>query len=142
MTALNCLFCRIVRGEIPAVRIFEDDATLAFLDINPIVKGHTLVIPKAHFDPLMNTPDDVLARVIRTVRLVARAHVAGLRAEGVNLHQSNGSPAGQVIPHLHFHVIPRFAHDGHHWNWQAKHYDGPTEMQTWAARLIPHCKDA
>jgi len=141
MTNPHCLFCKIVRGEIPAVRLFEDDVTLAFLDIGPIIKGHTLVIPKLHYDPLMTTPDEVLARVMRTVRRIACALVAGLGADGINLHQSNGAAAGQVIPHLHIHVIPRFANDGHHWNWQAKRYTSPAEMEALAARVIPHLKD-
>ncbi len=125
----GCIFCKIARGEIPSTRVYEDADTLAFLDIGPLVKGHTLVIPKAHHDPLMNTPDDVLAKMIATAKRVARAQVAGLKADGVNLHQSNGAVAGQVVPHIHIHVIPRFASDGHRWNWAARKYDSPAQMQ-------------
>jgi len=135
MTPSDCLFCKIAAGTVPAVRIFETDRVLAFLDIGPLIKGHTLVIPKAHYDPLMDTPNEVLADVMAVVRTVARAQVAGLKADGVNITQANGACAGQVIPHLHVHVIPRFAGDGHHWNWNAGRYDGPDEMTALAERI-------
>lgn len=132
-----CLFCRIVRGEIPSTRVYENDLVLAFLDIGPVVKGHTLVIPKAHYDPITDTPDDVLAGVMAVVKRIARAQVDALGADGVNIHQSNGAVAGQVIPHVHFHVIPRYKDDGHSWNWRALNYQGPDEMESLAARLRP-----
>ncbi len=131
----DCIFCKIVAGQIPCTRVYEDDAVLAFMDIGPIVKGHTLVIPKAHHDPLTAVPSDLLARVIEVVRRVAAAQVAGLKADGVNVHQSNGAVAGQVVPHVHFHVIPRFADDGHRWNWKAGRYDDPAEPAALAERI-------
>lgn len=131
----DCLFCRLAAGQVPAVKICEDDETLAFMDIGPIVKGHVLVIPKRHYDPLMQTPDEVLARVIATVRRVAEALRRGLQADGVNVFQANGATAGQVVPHLHFHVIPRFRNDGHRWNWAAGKYAGPDEMRALAGRI-------
>jgi histidine triad (HIT) family protein len=131
----GCIFCRIVAGTIPSTRVYEDDQAIAFLDIGPIVKGHTLVIPRAHVDPLDAVPPDLLARLIAVVQRVARAQVAGLKADGVNVHQSNGACAGQAIPHVHFHVIPRFHGDGHQWNWCAGRYAGPPEMAETAARI-------
>ena len=131
----SCIFCRLVRGEIPSTRIYEDEHVLAFLDIGPIIKGHTLVIPKAHHDPLTALPADLLARVMQVVQRVAAAQLSGLGADGVNVHQSNGAAAGQVVPHVHFHVIPRFADDGHRWNWAARKYDSPDEMKALAGRL-------
>jgi histidine triad (HIT) family protein len=128
----DCIFCKIVAGEIPALRVYENEHVLAFMDIGPVVKGHTLVIPKAHHDPLADTPDDVLARVIR---LVARAQQAGLGSDGVNIHQANGAAAGQVVPHLHFHVVPRFKHDGHHWNWTPHPYADLSEAAALADRI-------
>ena len=103
----NCIFCKIVAGQIPSIKIYEDADVLAFMDIGPIVKGHALVIPKAHYNPLAATPDDVLAKVIAVVRRVAQALQDGLGADGVNVHQANGAAAGQVVPHVHFHVIPK-----------------------------------
>ena len=131
----DCLSCKIVAGEIPAIKVFENDQVLAFMDIGPIVKGHVLVIPKAHHNPLSQTPDDVLAQVIAGVRRVAQAQQEGLGAHGVNIHQANGAAAGQVVPHLHFHVIPRFKHDGHHWNWTAHPYADLAEAAALAERI-------
>ena len=132
----DCIFCKIVAGEIPAVKIYEDSRVLAFMDIGPIIKGHALVIPKAHYNPLMETPDDVLAYLIAVVRKIARAQVDGLQADGVNVTQANGRCAGQVVPHIHFHVIPRFDKDGHHWNWDPKRYENPEEMKHYAERIV------
>ena len=131
----DCIFCKIVAGEIPSTRVYEDDDILAFMDIGPVIKGHTLVIPKAHFDPITDTPADVLQNVIAVVQKVARAQGAGLGADGINVTQANGRVAGQVVPHVHFHVIPRFEGDGHRWNWAAKAYDSPEETASFASRI-------
>ncbi len=131
----SCIFCKIVAGEIPAIRVFEDSDVLAFMDIGPLVRGHTLVIPKAHHNLISETPDVVLAKVIAVVRRVAQAQREGLGAEGVNIHQANGSAAGQVVPHLHFHVVPRFQHDGHHWNWTPHPYADLSEAAALANRI-------
>lgn len=101
-----CVFCRIVRGELPSTKVYEDDDVLAFLDIAPIAKGHTLVIPKRHFDPITALPVDLLSKVMTAVQRVAKSHLTELKADGVKVTQSNGAAAGQVVPHVHFHVIP------------------------------------
>jgi histidine triad (HIT) family protein len=131
----DCIFCKIVAGEIPAIKVYENEHVLAFMDIGPIVKGHALVIPKAHHNPLADTPDEVLAPVMSAVRLVAKAMQEGLGADGINIHQANGEAAGQVVPHLHFHVIPRFKHDGHHWNWTPHPYADLSEAAALADRI-------
>jgi histidine triad (HIT) family protein len=131
----DCIFCKIVAGEIPSTRVYEDDEVLAFMDIGPLVKGHTLVIPRAHHDPLIATPEPLLARLIGVVRRVAAAQVKGLGAEGVNVTQANGACAGQVVPHIHFHVIPRYRDDGYSFNWKAGRYDSPEEMDGVADRI-------
>jgi len=131
----ECIFCRIAAGEIPSVRVFEDDDTLAFLDIAPIIRGHTLVIPRAHYDPLTAVPSALLARLVATVQRVAAAQLRGLGADGVNIHQANGAAAGQVVPHVHFHVIPRFCDDGHRWNWAAGACPTPAEMSAVAEKI-------
>lgn len=130
----NCIFCRIVRGELPSEKLYEDNDVLAFMDIGPLVKGHALVIPKAHFDPLTAVPTPLLGRLMSVVQRVARGMVNGLHAEGYNVHQSNGACAGQVVPHVHFHVVPRFAGDGHSWNWKPKGYESG-EMSALAAKI-------
>ena len=131
----NCIFCRIVNGDLPSTKIYEDADTLAFMDIGPVIKGHALVIPKQHYDPITKTPLDVLAQLISVVRKIAQAQMNGLKAEGVNVMNANGTVAGQQVPHLHFHVVPRFKTDGHHWNWAAKKYDSREEMQTFAEEI-------
>lgn len=131
----DCIFCKIVAGEIPASKVYEDDDILAFMDIGPIVKGHTLVIPKAHHDPITAIPQDLLAKVVAIVQKTVQAQYSGLAAEGVNVHQCNGSAAGQVVPHLHFHVIPRYSDDGHSWNWQPKQYENQEEMENLATKI-------
>ena len=130
----SCIFCRIVAGEIPSIRVYEDADVLAFMDIGPLVKGHTLVIPKTHHNLISETPDEVLAKVIAVVRRIAQAQKDGLGADGVNIHQANGAAAGQVVPHLHFHVVPRFDHDGHHWNWTPHPYADLSEAAALARR--------
>lgn len=129
------IFEKIVEREIPATVVYEDEDTLAFMDIGPIIKGHVLVIPKTCYDPITETPDAVLAKLISVSKKIAAAQVNELGADGVNIIQNNGSAAGQEVPHLHFHVIPRFKDDGHHWNWDAKHYDSPAEMEALAEKI-------
>lgn len=131
----TCIFCKIVGGQIPSTRIFEDEHTLAFMDIRPVVKGHALVIPKIHCESLRDAPPEALSRTILTAQKVARAQLNGLSAEGVNIFHATGAAAGQVVPHLHLHVVPRFTTDGHHWNWKTVNYNNPDEMTEWAARI-------
>ena len=131
----DCIFCRIVAGQLPSCRIYEDESVMAFLDIAPLIKGHTLVIPKQHVDLFMDAPADIMKPLFHAVQRVARAMLHGLKADGVNIHQANGKAAGQVVPHLHVHVVPRFLNDGHAWNWHPKKYDDQTESLEMATRI-------
>ena len=126
----DCVFCKIVRGELPAAKIYEDGDTLVFMDIGPIVKGHLLVVPRVHYAHLLETPPEVLAKLIAVVQKIATAQKKALQADGINIVQSNGRSAGQVVDHIHFHVIPRFISDGHHWNWKPQKYADTGEMQS------------
>jgi histidine triad (HIT) family protein len=108
----DCIFCRIVAGEMPCHRIFENDAVLAFLDINPTARGHVLVIPKEHAPDLASAEAEPLREVMAVLPRIAAAAVEGVGAEGFNVLQSNGRCAGQVVPHVHFHVVPRVPDDG------------------------------
>ena len=125
----TCIFCNIVAGDLPCTKVYEDSESIAIMDISPIIKGHTLVIPKDHYDLITETPDAVLQHLVTIVRKIAAAQTKGLRAPGVNVTQANGVSAGQVVPHIHFHVIPRFDDDGHSWNWHADEYGSPDEME-------------
>ena len=104
----NCVFCAIAAGEIPAFKVYEDELVLAYLDINPFSKGHTLVIPKAHTEGLLDTPDETLAAVVARVKKVAAHLKSALGCDGFNILQNNGEAAGQTVRHVHFHIVPRF----------------------------------
>lgn len=105
---MTSIFSRIVRGEIPSARVFEDDETLAFMDINPFSRGHTLVICKQEYPRLLDVPSDLVAAVARTTQRVARAVVASLQPDGFNVLQNDGAAAGQVVFHYHVHIIPQW----------------------------------
>jgi len=108
----NNPFARILRGELPAHKVWEDERTLAFLDLMPQTRGHTLVIPKAEAEDIFSLEPDLLAATVMVARNVALAVKAAFQPEGVMLGQLNGAAAGQTVFHLHFHVIPRYEPGG------------------------------
>ena len=108
----QCLFCKILKGEIPSIKVYEDDGLLAFMDINPATRGHCLLIPKAHHKDVMAMPEDLLKDLIIAAQGLAGASLTALGADGVNLLQSNGLAANQIIPHFHLHIMPRWTNDG------------------------------
>ncbi|QDS71342.1 hypothetical protein FKW77_002233 [Venturia effusa] len=101
--AATCIFCKIIKGEIPSMKLFESDKTLAFLDIQPLSRGHSLVIPKHHGAKLTDIPDDQLTEILQVTKKIARA--AG--CEDFNVLQNNGRAAHQMVDHVHFHMIPK-----------------------------------
>ena len=116
----DCVFCKIVAGEIPSFKLFEDEATLAFMDINPANEGHALVIPKEHAPDLYAVSDETLARTSATAKRVAAALARTLNPDGLNLVQCNGAAAAQSVMHFHVHVLPRVTDDGLAMNWGLK----------------------
>jgi len=108
----GCIFCKIVAGELPSEKVYEDDTVLAFLDIMPTARGHILVIPKQHYADLSSTPTAVLRDLVAVLPRLARGAVEATGAEGFNVLQSNGPCAGQCVFHIHFHIVPRRAGDG------------------------------
>ncbi|HWP73740.1 MAG TPA: HIT family protein, partial [Methylomirabilota bacterium] len=108
----DCVFCKIRDGQIPSLKIFEDDRTLAFMDINPVSHGHCLVIPKAHAASLFEAEVEDLQATIAAAQQVARAIREALAPDGLNMLQANGAAAFQSVPHFHLHLIPRWANDG------------------------------
>ena len=121
----DCIFCRIVAGKIPAVKIYEDDLVFAFLDIGPINFGHALVIPKEHHESVSTVPEATAGRMMRVGSRIGIALKRALNYDGYNLHLADGAAAGQVVMHAHLHVVPRGVEDGFHWNWrQLKYPDG------------------
>jgi len=105
----DCLFCKIIKGEELCKKIYEDEHTLAFLDVSPATKGHTLVVPKKHVENLLGADTATLQATISTVQKIAKALTT--YSEGVNVVQNNKKAAGQIIFHMHFHVIPRYKED-------------------------------
>lgn len=105
---MNCIFCAIAAGEIPSFKVYEDELVLAYLDINPFTRGHTLVIPKVHSSGLLDTSDETLAAMIVRVKKIAAHLKEKLGADGFNILQNNGEAAGQTVHHLHFHIVPRY----------------------------------
>ncbi len=108
----QCIFCKIIAGELPSSKVYEDEHVVAFLDIHPVAPGHTLVVPKTHCDDLIGCDPTAAAHMIQAAQKVASAVVKATGAEGFNLGVNNGRAAGQVIFHLHMHVIPRYSQDG------------------------------
>ena len=103
----DCIFCAIAAGEIPCFKIYEDDMTLAYLDINPFSEGHALVIPKIHAADISEIEEDALAALILRVKKVASHLKEALPCDGFNILQNNGEAAGQTVRHIHFHIVPR-----------------------------------
>ncbi len=131
---MDCLFCRIIAGDIPAYKVYEDEQVLAFLDINPVNPGHTLVIPKTHFANFADTPVDVICQLMAVIKKITPAILNGVGASAFNLGLNNGQVAGQVIEHVHFHITPRFPQDGH------QLFKGQTYAQGEAERVLEQIK--
>jgi histidine triad (HIT) family protein len=113
----DCIFCRIIRGEVPSFRVFEDDRTLAFMDIHPVNPGHALVVPKVHAETIFTLEDLSLTATVRVAQRVARAVQKAFRPDGLNIVQANGPGAAQSVQHFHWHVLPRAKDDGLSMNW-------------------------
>ena len=118
----DCLFCKIVAGDIPATKVFEDDSTVAFMDIGPLAEGHVLVIPTGHYETIDQMPADEAGAMLKHLPALTKAVLAATACQGVNVLQNNGTVAHQVIMHVHFHIIPRNPGDEFHFNWPAGAY--------------------
>jgi histidine triad (HIT) family protein len=118
----SCIFCRIARGEIPSMKVLEDDASLAFLDISPLAEGHVLIIPKVHRERLEEMSADEVAVITRHLPRLARAVLAVTGANAYNVLQNNGKAAQQSVGHVHFHIIPRHEGDALGYRWPASSY--------------------
>jgi len=120
----DCLFCKIINSEIPAVKVYEDDEVLGFLDIRPVHPGHTLIVPKDHFENVYTVPAETWARMNMAVQKVSIAVKNGIDADGINIISNNEPAAGQVVFHSHIHIVPRHNDDG------LKHWDGKSAPET------------
>lgn len=109
----DCAFCRVVAGTEPAHVVAEDELTVAFLDTHPACRGHTLVVPRAHVEHLWDCDAETAAAVMRSAHAVAGLIRRQLSPDGLTMRQNTGQASGQVVPHLHFHLVPRWHGDGH-----------------------------
>lgn len=119
----DCVFCKMVAGEIPVTKVYENDAVLAFLDIGPVSDGHTLVIPKQHFEKIHECDPQTLAQVGSCLGKIAGAVISAMGADAYNVLCNNGRAANQVVKHMHFHIIPRRTGDGVFTQWPAYQYE-------------------
>jgi len=130
----DCVFCKIVAGQIPATVVHEDDLTLAFMDIGQVNPGHVLVALKPHAENLFALDDAQAAAVFRTAARVARGIRAAFEPPGLSVHQANGKPAGQTVFHFHIHLVPRHEGDGMNLTWPVK--NPPREkLEEYAAKI-------
>ncbi|HOG50088.1 MAG TPA: HIT family protein [Lentisphaeria bacterium] len=131
----DCVFCKILQKQIPSVSVYEDDLVLAFLDIAPFNFGHALIVPKDHHHSCTTLGDDYLARMMQVAPRIAAAIMRATEAEGFNLFLNNGSVAGQVVPHVHLHILPRFANDGVLMTASTRKYDSTQAMTDLAEKI-------
>ena len=134
----NCIFCKIIAGDIPSSAIYEDEDFKVIMDISPASKGHAIILSKKHFDNLFELEDDVAKKVLIVARKIAAAMKEELNCDGINLLQNNGEAAGQTVFHLHFHLIPRYKNDNVKLAWiSGKYEDGEAlELAKKIARRI------
>ncbi len=109
---MDCIFCKIINGDIPCTKIYENDKVLSFMDICPMNKGHLLVIPKTHGATILDLPEPDFLAVMSATKMIAEAANKALNPDGINILQLNGEAANQVVPHLHVHIVPRWDGDG------------------------------
>ncbi|TVM16592.1 HIT family protein [Oceanidesulfovibrio indonesiensis] len=130
----DCIFCKIVAGEVPSQKVLETDEVFAFLDIAPVKPGHVLVIPKEHFATLLEMDADLAAPLHKAVRKLAAAAMEATGAQGFNLQVNTHKAAGQLVPHVHYHIIPRHEDDGLTL-WSQSPYDNEEAMQSVADKI-------
>lgn len=116
----DCIFCRIVDGHLPSYKVYEDEKTYAFFDINPAADYHTLVIPKNHYENIFDTPEDEVMAVSATVRKISRMYKEKLGINNIQIICSSGHEAQQDVFHIHFHIVPRKLGDGQNVPWKKK----------------------
>ncbi|MFA6026976.1 MAG: HIT family protein [Ignavibacteriaceae bacterium] len=131
---MQCIFCDIVERKEKAEILFEDENIISFLDINPFNVGHSLVIPKTHYENFLDVPNDLFGEIFSVVQQLTKGVVHGLQADGYNILSNNGRAAGQSVFHCHFHIIPRFETDGYKFKMDLKKY-GNGEMNLIAEKI-------
>lgn len=139
-TDKDCLFCKIIAGEIPADKVFEDEDFVAIIDIKPVNLGHVLLIPKRHYRNLLDLPADILSKLGPHLQKLAIAVKQATGADGVNIGMNNEGAAGQLIFHQHSHIMPRFTNDGYK-HWQGKEDFTQTDFKNIAEEIKNQLKN-
>lgn len=137
--ATDCIFCKIIEGGLPSYKVYEDNSVVAFLDIFPIHPGHVLVVPKKHSVDIFDTPGEELHRVMDVAKKLAPAVMKAMKADAINIGMNNKPAAGQVVMHIHVHIIPRFRDDGLK-TWPQKPYNNDKEKEMAAAGIKNYLK--
>lgn len=132
---MNCIFCKIIAGEIPSSKVYEDVDFIAILDIRPTNFGHTLVIPKQHFINVYDTPETVGQKIYPVLTKIANGIKNALNCDGINVVQNNEAAGGQEVFHSHIHLIPRFKDDGHHFGGEHNSYKDVEAMAAMAEKI-------
>lgn len=117
---ISCIFCSIIKGSAPGAVVYTDDEFIALMDKYPVNYGHTLLVPKVHYNDLLSMPLDQIGRMYCMAAKLAKAIVSSVKADGFNLGQNNGRAANQIVPHVHVHIIPRFNYDSPNGNWPSR----------------------
>jgi len=132
---MDCVFCKIILGELPSVKVYEDDEFLAFMDKKPINPGHLLVIPKEHKETLLDMEPYKVGKLYEKVAIIAKAVKEALKAHGLNIGQNNGRAANQIIPHVHVHIIPRYFGDSPTGKWPERKDANLEELKEIAEKI-------
>lgn len=119
----DCIFCKIIKGKIPSAKVFEDNNSICFLDIAPANKGHCLIVPKDHYENLLEIPDEILISLMKALKKVSKALSLSVGNGAFNMIMNNGKVAGQIVSHSHIHLIPRFKNDRLRLKWTHKIYE-------------------
>ena len=116
----SCIFCSIIRGDAPSVLVYTDNEFIALMDKYPVNYGHTLLVPKVHYNDLLTMPIDLVGKMYCLAANLAKAILLSIKADGFNLGQNNGRAANQIVPHVHVHIIPRYSYDSPNGNWPSR----------------------
>ncbi len=128
MNQEDCIFCKIISGKISSTKVYEDEKFISFMDIMPANKGHLLIVPKKHCTTFADLPDDIIKEINILTQKIAKAMYTSLKPDGYNCFHNNHPAAGQVVPHFHVHVVPRYDNDGIIFDWPKRKYEN-NEMQ-------------
>ncbi len=138
---MNCIFCKIISGDLPSNKLYSDNLVTCFLDIAPINLGHALIIPNEHHAGVTTVPSEILGRMMEVAPTIAQAIVREVDADGFNFHLSNGQCAGQVVLHSHLHIIPRSPTDGFSWGWRSLAYENDNARQELSGKISVRLKN-